>query len=150
MYNLTVDTAHTFFIGEGQWLVHNKCKFGGGVPSPTGSSLANSARNLYKANLLWWERRSTTIALTEVNGQLYGTVNGGASASAIPKIQAAIEDMGGKFIPNPNGPESHAEVFLYESVAGVQTIGISHTGGPCQSCSNYFSPLIDRVEIAYP
>lgn len=33
MYNLTVDTAHTFFVGEGQWLVHNACnplkKFGG-------------------------------------------------------------------------------------------------------------------------
>lgn len=25
MYNLTVDTAHTFFVGEGQWLVHNDC-----------------------------------------------------------------------------------------------------------------------------
>ena len=23
MFNLTVDTAHTFFVGEGQWLVHN-------------------------------------------------------------------------------------------------------------------------------
>ncbi len=23
MYNLTVDTAHTFFVGEGEWLVHN-------------------------------------------------------------------------------------------------------------------------------
>lgn len=27
MYNLTVDTAHTFFVGEGQWLVHNDCDF---------------------------------------------------------------------------------------------------------------------------
>jgi len=25
MYNLTVDTAQTFFVGEGQWLVHNSC-----------------------------------------------------------------------------------------------------------------------------
>jgi hypothetical protein len=25
MYNLTVDEAHTFFVGEGQWLVHNAC-----------------------------------------------------------------------------------------------------------------------------
>jgi len=25
MYNLTVATAHTFFVGEGQWLVHNLC-----------------------------------------------------------------------------------------------------------------------------
>lgn len=23
MYNLTVDVAHTFFVGNGQWLVHN-------------------------------------------------------------------------------------------------------------------------------
>jgi RHS repeat-associated protein len=25
MYNFTVDTAHTYFVGEGQWLVHNEC-----------------------------------------------------------------------------------------------------------------------------
>jgi hypothetical protein len=25
MYNLTVEEAHTFFVGEGQWLVHNTC-----------------------------------------------------------------------------------------------------------------------------
>ena len=25
MYNLTVDEAHTYFVGEGQWLVHNAC-----------------------------------------------------------------------------------------------------------------------------
>ena len=25
MYNLTVDTAHTYFVGDGQWLVHNDC-----------------------------------------------------------------------------------------------------------------------------
>ena len=23
MYNLTVNTSHTFFVGDGQWLVHN-------------------------------------------------------------------------------------------------------------------------------
>jgi RHS repeat-associated protein len=25
MYNLTIDTAHTYFVGDGQWLVHNTC-----------------------------------------------------------------------------------------------------------------------------
>jgi guanyl-specific ribonuclease Sa len=25
MYNLTVADAHTFFVGDGQWLVHNTC-----------------------------------------------------------------------------------------------------------------------------
>ncbi len=26
MYNLTVDEAHTFYVGDGQWLVHNACR----------------------------------------------------------------------------------------------------------------------------
>jgi RHS repeat-associated protein len=30
MYNLTVNTAHTYFVGAGRWLVHNAC--GGGRP----------------------------------------------------------------------------------------------------------------------
>ena len=25
MYNFTVDEAHTYFVGEGEWLVHNAC-----------------------------------------------------------------------------------------------------------------------------
>jgi hypothetical protein len=29
MYNLTVAQAHTFFVGQGQWLVHNACFQGG-------------------------------------------------------------------------------------------------------------------------
>jgi hypothetical protein len=29
MYNLTVDEAHTFFVGDGQWLVHNDCGYPG-------------------------------------------------------------------------------------------------------------------------
>lgn len=28
MYNLTVDTAHTYFVGNGKWLVHNMCPSG--------------------------------------------------------------------------------------------------------------------------
>jgi len=25
VYHLTVDEAHTYFVGDGSWLVHNKC-----------------------------------------------------------------------------------------------------------------------------
>ena len=28
MWNLTVDAAHTFFVGDGLWLVHNACQLG--------------------------------------------------------------------------------------------------------------------------
>jgi len=26
VYNLTVDEAHTYFVGDGAWLVHNSCE----------------------------------------------------------------------------------------------------------------------------
>ena len=32
MWNLTVETAHTYTVGAGAWLVHNTC--GGGKPGP--------------------------------------------------------------------------------------------------------------------
>jgi hypothetical protein len=46
MYNLTVDTAHTFFVGELGWLVHNQTV----LPKPvvTDPKLQNYVDNLYK------------------------------------------------------------------------------------------------------
>ena len=38
MYNLTVDTAHTFFVGEGEWLVHN-CDIPGFSRNVVGTSI---------------------------------------------------------------------------------------------------------------
>jgi hypothetical protein len=34
MYNLTVAVAHTFFVGDGRWLVHNACPIPPGAKSP--------------------------------------------------------------------------------------------------------------------
>lgn len=49
MYDLTVATAHTYFVGDGQWLVHN-CDFlvtpnGEAVIVPSGASGPNLAQN---------------------------------------------------------------------------------------------------------
>jgi hypothetical protein len=38
MYNLTVATAHTYFVGNGQWLVHNRCPWRGKPVMHTGDS----------------------------------------------------------------------------------------------------------------
>lgn len=48
MYNLTVATAHTYFVGDGQWLVHNVCAdFLSKFKKGTGFSAAfDSKRNL--------------------------------------------------------------------------------------------------------
>jgi hypothetical protein len=39
MYNLTVDTAHTYFVGQGQWLVHNTG--GCNITAGNGASIDN-------------------------------------------------------------------------------------------------------------
>jgi RHS repeat-associated protein len=40
MYNLTIDEAHTFFVGNGQWLVHNTC---GPIPEYALGNLGDEA-----------------------------------------------------------------------------------------------------------
>jgi hypothetical protein len=56
MYNLTVDISHTFFIGDGQWLVHNTgpCGFASGtaLSALTPDRLQHASRHLTKAGLL--------------------------------------------------------------------------------------------------
>lgn len=44
MYNLTVAEAHTFFVGDGQWLVHNQCNPGPLGRGSTGRSTPNDLR----------------------------------------------------------------------------------------------------------
>ena len=55
MYNLTVDDVHTFYVGEGEWLVHNQnpCKMAGtpsgqfvSVPDPWPSRVANNGQRI--------------------------------------------------------------------------------------------------------
>jgi hypothetical protein len=47
MYNLTVDDAHTFFVGEQAWLVHNTCIVGilHGPRQPTGLDSLGGTRS---------------------------------------------------------------------------------------------------------
>ncbi|NIT56775.1 MAG: hypothetical protein GWN00_11245, partial [Aliifodinibius sp.] len=40
LYNLTVAEAHTYFVGAGQWLVHNGCKLTKGGNRKIGNLIA--------------------------------------------------------------------------------------------------------------
>jgi hypothetical protein len=40
VYNFTVATAHTYFVGDGQWLVHNEC----GAPGPLADKIDDILR----------------------------------------------------------------------------------------------------------
>ncbi|MEZ4736341.1 MAG: polymorphic toxin-type HINT domain-containing protein [Caldilineaceae bacterium] len=44
MYNLTVADAHTFFVGDGQWLVHNQCNSSPLGRGSTGRSIPSDLR----------------------------------------------------------------------------------------------------------
>lgn len=46
MYNLTVDEAHTYYVGDGQWLVHNIC-INGGVSVEDGLLRIKQLRETY-------------------------------------------------------------------------------------------------------
>jgi hypothetical protein len=62
MYNLTVDDAHTFFVGEQAWLVHNQCRITLGL-----------AETLENKNLL----REFTEQVNGENWHSWGTSDGG-------------------------------------------------------------------------
>ena len=51
MYNLTVDEAHTFFVGDEQWLVHNQ---NSGKPALTGAerSVLAEATRFFKPEVM--------------------------------------------------------------------------------------------------
>jgi hypothetical protein len=61
MYNLTVDEAHTFFVGDGQWLVHNAgCDFGN--LNPYKPSIAGSFDSIAAQRLRTQGLSNETIA----------------------------------------------------------------------------------------
>jgi hypothetical protein len=85
MYNLTVDTAHTFFVGDGQWLVHNtNC-----APNPhiaaaeRAKTLAEeSVENLH---LLYPTTKNRPTAYSVAVSTRTGNVYRGQSGAPIPK-----------------------------------------------------------------
>ena len=62
MYNLTVDTAHTFFVGESQWLVHNSCGIDLGDFSPSNKTVFSGAFDPDSGNLLLKPSGDTLLA----------------------------------------------------------------------------------------
>ena len=54
MYNLTVETAHTFFVGDERLLVHNECP-GNGPPL----RIIHDENSLSEGSLSHWEAQDT-------------------------------------------------------------------------------------------
>ena len=48
MYDLTVEEAHTFAVGDGEWVVHNECDARGYYRIPESSDFHQRALELRK------------------------------------------------------------------------------------------------------
>nr|WP_221277198.1 Hint domain-containing protein [Deinobacterium chartae] len=118
MYNLSVEEAHTFFVGTQGWLVHN-CN---------GEALANTANAALKQ--LPKDLRGVTIAVAkDANGKPILAVYGRTDEMTKDAIEV-LKGKGWNVEPAPpRGAEFHAERQL--DALGYETIGISRQQGMC-------------------
>ena len=124
MYNLTVATAHTFFVGGGRWLVHNHC-----------NPLHDRALELHNEQGHFLARALRTTAVTKVRtaaGQIRYLVS--SSQTYLPsEIEAAL---GANEIP-VTGIVGHAEESALEYAAqnGLTPLEVAASRDICPSCA---------------
>jgi hypothetical protein len=145
MYNLTVGTAHTFFVGEGQWLVHNTCKWlgGGFTDDPVGESLAREARAYL--NSLDPEFRRTVIAIAQGGDTKIVTAWIGTRSEGLAQLRGLADARGVTFV-SPSGTlanTGHAEQVAYRHFSQDTDlrIGISRKRGLCDTCKDFFKSI---------
>ncbi len=152
MYNLTVATAHTFFVGEEAWLVHNaNCnalRLGKEVEaSALGLKLAQTADNILATRIPRNMRKSVTIAVSEVDGEQVIAINSGVD----PQVVQHLRSLGIDPIYEPSlgsAKEGHAERVLYRKYdTSVKSIGISHWRGPCQNGEGNCRTFFESVDV---
>ncbi|MGI0015288.1 MAG: Hint domain-containing protein, partial [Nitrososphaera sp.] len=143
MYNLTVDEAHTFFVGAQRWLVHNACNWlGGGLTDdPVGNQLVRDAQ-AYFNSLPGYTKGSATVAATVVDDIKHVAINAGAHPDAISKLNTIVNNQQGVRLVVGQGlsDAGHAERALYNMFSSLDNlkIGISRKAGPCPACQRFF------------
>ena len=162
MYDLTVDTAHTFFVGDKQFLVHNiKCsqkQLDGAVAAQqhVGTTQIGDPTEAAIKTKNGWEELHSGYGQTRDPQQLTQEVMELADEIGHP-FPASSKDNGvkGRFYA------SHAELKP-AVVAPNVPVGQSNVGGMCDSCQKFYSKLAayrgkvqvvaspDSINIFYP
>lgn len=114
MYNLTVHDSHTFYVGVGQWLVHNDC--GDQASDTSGSSSQQYQQPKYQP---------TRNIETEINGRLFsGHALDQMQNRGIPlsEVENAIQNG------TPTDNSNRGTTVYYDSVNNVSIVTNSVTG----------------------
>jgi RHS repeat-associated protein len=96
MYNLTVDEAHTFFVGEGKWLVHN-C---GGMPWQLSEEIQHITYSAYPDNYDYLRSLgieptgSPTVGIIwdSVDDEFYRASSGSPVSATQQSLRTAVRD----------------------------------------------------------
>ncbi len=113
MYNMTVATAHTYFVGDGHWLVHNSCP-----------------------NLPKWVRGDRTRGVLDTGGEFISVFSGksGGPALAFADDLSAFDPMFASTVH----AESHAAAAMRQLGVSEATLYINNL--PCAgvfSCQQF-------------
>jgi len=149
VYNLTVDEAHTYFVGDGAWLVHNSCNPKDQLD--TGKELSRKAREVMNV-------------ATRMNGGDYPNIVVAASVDSNNRVvftigseyKSDIQDwtrwLSAKGhnvqLPSnfdnisPGNGRTHAEQLMYEYLGKPEkaVMGVNTPQGPCvDHCRLFFT-----------
>jgi Xanthomonas XOO_2897-like deaminase len=149
MYNLTVDEAHTFYVGDGQWLVHNACDF---RRIAYGSD--ELSRAVQQTRIDWGlPGEGTNVAAFQMDGDL--------PPSLIDEIHANPDwfklDNNLIIAKNAGGGGSHSEEIILDllrshGIDSTQVTAVYSELSPCRSCSrllNQFSKYGNKLPVTF-
>lgn len=117
MYNFTVATAHTYFVGEGQWLVHNACP-----------------------NLPEWIRGARTQGLLDTGDALISVSSGKHGGPALDFGDIPAFDP---VFASTLHAESHAAALMRQMDISEATLYINNI--PCSGIYSCQNMLADRL-----
>jgi RHS repeat-associated protein len=139
MYNLTVDTAHTFFVGEGQWLVHNDCgiDLANFKPQPNKGTAFSGVYDIDTGDMLLRPSGNTTLA------------NGLPAPGTVPPRRGHSQVLTEMMEMNPNITGQNAKGFtvFYEEADKLFVEFISSLNGTGRALEQKLrQPIINALK----
>ncbi|MEZ4674512.1 MAG: polymorphic toxin-type HINT domain-containing protein [Caldilineaceae bacterium] len=157
MYNMTVADAHTYVVGDGEWVVHNSCRWLGGrglTNDRVGNQLVRDAREIFFQ--LPSEARKTVIAVAQGGNEKIVTAFIKTDPQALRLVERLAPTIGARYVEpweiTGVWGSGHAEQIAYRELQQYSDlkIGITHGQGPCKKFCGPFFLTEQFVNVFYP